>query len=98
MTLEDEFDRECRRNVEQCKQLGYPPTGWINMMNRPGGAAAAARRLLESGDIQSGFERLIRMGYVELTVERAVLQESWYNLFGEGHREAARWRLQRASQ
>jgi hypothetical protein len=68
------------------------------MMDRPGGATAAARRLLESGDIQSGFERLIRMGHVELTVEHAVLQERWHDLFGERHREAAQWRLQQGSQ
>jgi hypothetical protein len=31
------------------------------MMHGPSGAVAAARRLLTSGDVQSGFERLIRM-------------------------------------
>jgi hypothetical protein len=25
--LEAEFDRECWRNVERSKELGYPPTG-----------------------------------------------------------------------
>jgi hypothetical protein len=94
VTLEEEFELECRADVERCRELGYMPTGWISMMNRPGGAVAAARRLLESGDIQSGFERLIRSGHVELTVEYAALQERWYDLFDDRHREAARWRLE----
>jgi len=68
------------------------------MMNGPGGAVAAARRLLASGDIQSGFERLIRMGRRDLTVEHAVLDEHWAPLFNESHREAARWRLTQAGQ
>lgn len=97
MSLEDDFHRACVAAVEECRQLGYVPTAWIGMMNGPGGAAAAARRLLVNGDIQSGFERLIRLGRVDLTVEHAVLQERWSELFGEQHREAARWRLEQAT-
>jgi hypothetical protein len=55
------------------------------MMNGPGDAAAAARRLLVSGDIQGGFERLIRMGRADLTVEHAVLQPRWHDIFEDGH-------------
>lgn len=60
MTLEDEFEQECDSAIEECPSLNppYVPTAWIGMMRRHG-AAEAARRLLLSGDIQSGFERLI---------------------------------------
>jgi hypothetical protein len=47
------------------------------MMEGPGGAVAAARRLLSNGDIQSGIERLIRMGRQDLTIEQAVLDPRW---------------------
>jgi uncharacterized protein YaeQ len=60
------------------------------------GAVEAARRLLANGAIQSGFERLIREGRPELTVEWAVLQPQWVTLFDESHRAAAIWRLQQA--
>lgn len=96
MTLEDDFHAECVRAVDECRRLKYVPTAWIAMMNGPGGATAAARRLLVSGDIQSGFERLIRMGRVDLTVEYAVLQPEWQDLFEDQHREAAKWRLEQA--
>lgn len=94
MTLESEFQRTCERAVEECRALGYVPTAWISMMQGPGGAASAARRLLLSGDVQTGFERLIRMGRRDLTVEQAVLDEAWTELFSDAHREAARWRLE----
>jgi|SRR5215213_3234969 len=96
MTLEAEFEQACWRAVEECRELGYVPTVWISMMNGPGGAVAAARRLLANGDVQSGFERLIRMGRQDLTVEHAALDPRWSDLFDEAHRDAARWRLEQA--
>jgi len=59
--LEGDFSAACDEAVEECKTLGYPPTIWIPM-SKGLGAAEAARRLLVSGDIQSGFERLIALG------------------------------------
>lgn len=96
VTLENEFQRACERAVDECLALGYRPTVWISMMHGPGGAVAAARRLLTNGDVQSGFERLIRMGREDLTIEQAVLDDAWTELFSEAHREAARWRLAQA--
>lgn len=96
MALADDFHAECVRAVDECRHLGYVPTAWIGMMNGPGGAAAAARRLLVNGDIQTGFERLIQMGRVDLTVEYAVLQPRWHDLFEDQHPEAASWRLEQA--
>lgn len=61
------------------------------------GAVEAAKRLLESGDIQSGFERLVTLGRTDLTVEMAVLNPRWGALFGDSHREAAWWRLVQAA-
>jgi hypothetical protein len=96
MSLEKEFQHACEVAVDECRALGYIPTAWISMMHGPGGAVVAARRLMESGDIQSGFERLIGMGRQDLTVEHAVLDEHWAELFSDAHREAARWRLEQA--
>ena len=61
------------------------------------GAADAARRLLLSPDVQSGFERLTREGRVDLTIEFAVLHPKRERLFTPQEREAAWWRLQMAS-
>ncbi|WP_204910359.1 hypothetical protein [Microlunatus spumicola] len=89
-----EFQIACEQAVAECRALGYAPTAWIAMMRGPGGATAAARRLLRSGDVQSGFERLIRMGRRDLTIEQAVLAERWTDLFTDDERAAALWRLE----
>jgi 5-methylcytosine-specific restriction protein A len=65
-------------------------------MVRRYGAAAAAKQLLVSGDIQYGFRRLVEEGRPDLTVEWSVLLPRWHSLFSELHRDAARWRLQQA--
>jgi hypothetical protein len=60
------------------------------------GAAEAARRLVVSGDIQTGFGRLVQAGRPELTIEWEILNQQWDPLFSDQHREAARWRLRQA--
>lgn len=95
--LESQFQTACDAAVEECRALKdrYDPQIWINMSNRLG-AAEAARQLVISGDIQSGFDRLIKAGRPDLTIEWAILNPRWDPLFSEQHREAARWRLRQA--
>jgi hypothetical protein len=94
---EADYERECWAAIEECKTLvpPYHPTAWIAMVHR-WGAAEAARRLLVSGDIQDGFQRLIDAHRVDLTVERSALYPRWHRIFRDSHREAARWRLRQA--
>lgn len=93
--LEDEFSAACDTAVEECIAPGYAPRTWTSMIATLG-AAEAARRLVISGDVQSGFERLAQLGRPDLTIEQAVLNARWAPLFSEQHREAARWRLRQA--
>jgi hypothetical protein len=93
--LEQEFGAACDAAVAEARLLGYDPTVWISMQNEMG-AAEAARRLLASGDIQSGFLRLVEFQRPDLTVEWSVLDPKWEPLFTEDHRHAARWRLRQA--
>ena len=60
------------------------------------GALETARRLVMSGDMQDGFLRLLKMGHPELTIEHAVLDERWTDLFTDQEREVAKWRLETA--
>jgi hypothetical protein len=95
--LEARFQHACDAAVETCRTLTppYVPTAWINMSRRLG-AAEAARRLVVSGDVQTGFDRLVQAGQPQLTIEWALLGETWDPLFSEQHRQAARWRLRQA--
>jgi hypothetical protein len=96
-SIEDEFQVACDAAVEECKVLipDYNPSGSIGM-SRSLGATEAARRLVVSGDIQTGFGRLVSAGHPELTIEWAILNPRWEPLFSQQHREAARWRLRQA--
>jgi hypothetical protein len=95
--LEAEFQRACDAAVAACRTLSppYHPSVWIGMVAKLG-AAEAARRLVISGDIQTGFGRLVQAGRPELTIEWAICDPTWTVLFSEQHRETARWRLRQA--
>ncbi|HET8660795.1 MAG TPA: hypothetical protein VFM55_17565 [Micromonosporaceae bacterium] len=96
-SLEAELQLACEATVDVCRTLSPPyyPAVWIGMVAKLG-AAEAARRLVISGEIQTGFERLVQAGRPELTIEWAILDMRWNPLFSEQHREAARWRLHQA--
>ena len=61
------------------------------------GAVETARRLVMSGDFQDGFIRLNKLGRTDLTIESAILDSRWNDLFTTEEREVARWRLKNAS-
>jgi hypothetical protein len=92
LDLEAQFDHACRNAIAAAVRLGYTPTIWQRMVDQRG-AAATARQLIRAGDIQTGLERLVALGRVDLTIEHAVLQPRWAPLFTDADRDAARWRL-----
>jgi hypothetical protein len=47
------------------------------------------RRLMASGDNQSGFQRLVDLDRADLTVEWSVLLARWRGLLSDQHRDAA---------
>src|SRR5436305_12454477 len=98
MSLEDEFKEACLEAIDACAKLSPPhyPTAWQTMIKNHG-ASEAARRLVVSGDIQTGFQRLVRAGRPELTIEYAITDPYWRPLFDAPHREAAQWRLDQAN-
>jgi hypothetical protein len=96
--MEEEFEHEVWASIEESLRFKppYNPTVFINMV-RQHGAVKATQLLLVSGDIQTGFDRLIREGRQDLTVEHMVLRPEYQGLFTDQHREAARWRLKQVT-
>jgi len=97
MTTEEDFETACLGAIEECRRMNprYVPKAWIQMIERHG-AVEAARRLVVSSEIQSGFTELVERDRSDLTIEYAVLNPRWNTLFSEDLREAARWRLRQA--
>lgn len=90
---EQEFTLACKRAIAECRKLGYNPSIWNRMVEEHGGVVTA-RRLIKSGDMQTGLRKLLSLGRLELTVEHAVLDERWHDLFTDEERDLARWRLE----
>ena len=61
-------------------------------MRRQHGTIEAIERLVQSGDIQSGFKRLQQLNLLEWTIEAAVTKFP-SGEFGRHARECAEWRL-----
>lgn len=60
------------------------------------GAVSTAKRLIKTGDIQSGLLRLLTLGRPDLTIESIVINNKWQEIFTDDERELARWRLEAA--
>jgi hypothetical protein len=78
-------------SIERSKKGGYHPTTFIAMRERHGTIEAIAR-LVQNGDMQSGFKRLSRMGLVDWTIEAAVLK--FPSEFSPVVRDCAAFRLE----
>jgi hypothetical protein len=82
-------------SISQSRSLGYNPSEFERMLNDYG-AVGVAKRLIKSGDIQSGFKALISLGRKDLTMEAIMLDEHFKSLFTVAELEAAKWRLEQA--
>lgn len=89
------YEAACRTAIEECRQLNYHPSVWASMIDQLG-AVESAVRLLRTGDAQPGFERLIKLGRHDLTIEASVLNSEWGGLFSREVKDAARFRLRQA--
>jgi hypothetical protein len=76
--------------IKLAKARGYSPTIFVGM-RRQYGTIEAIERLVQSGDIQSGFKKLRQLGLLDWTIEAAVIKFS--NEFGKHVRDCAEWRL-----
>jgi hypothetical protein len=89
-----DLDSWIDESIRVAKERGYIPTTFIGMRNRHG-TKEAMRRLVLSGDIQSGFRKLRKLGLIEWSVEAGVCRfpDDFPN---KEVRDAAAWRLEQA--
>jgi hypothetical protein len=83
------------KTIELAKGRGYNPTIFIGMRNQYG-TVDAIERLVQSGDIQSGFKRLKQLKLLEWTIESAVTK--FPTEFSRNAKQCAEWRLQQIIQ
>ena len=95
--MSEDYDLESfvAEGVRRAQERGYHPTVFLRMRERHG-TAGAIRRLVRSGDVQSGLTRLVELGLSEWSVEAAVLR--FRDEFSVQDRQAAEWRLRQAQE
>ena len=88
--------------VDECVEqsihkFDYTPRYFIDML-ASSHAAEVANRLVESGELQTGFRKLVGYGDKgeSLTIEAVMLRPEFQALFSKGNLEAAKWRLEQA--
>jgi hypothetical protein len=84
------FIDEC---VRMCVKHKYHPTVFQGMRDRHK-TIPAIEKLVQSGEIQSGFKRLKELGLLDWTIEAAVLK--FPDRFSPNARECAEFRLRLA--
>ncbi|ACA85060.1 hypothetical protein [Shewanella woodyi] len=92
MNIKDEFCAEIRVAIGQCYELGYRPTRFEEMIaiSHP---VDVAKSFVISGDFQSGFKQLKKLGKLHLTVEGIMVTPKYATLFTKSELAAAKWRL-----
>ncbi|WP_280467119.1 GmrSD restriction endonuclease domain-containing protein [Nocardia cyriacigeorgica] len=89
-----EFTKSVNEAVARAaKETGYR-AGHFRRMVAEMGAVGTARKLLATKQLSEGFSTLWEFGRLDLTVEAAVLDERFAELFTDQERETARFRLQ----
>jgi hypothetical protein len=91
-TLEGQFQLRCRELVGEARSLGFDPDVWVGMINDLG-AAGAARKLLADHHELAVTPWLVNRGRPELTLEYAIGQPTWAELFTDAERAEAARRL-----
>lgn len=91
--IEGRFEAALRHACEEARRTcGYNATYFEQMLNTMP-AREVAVRLVQSGELQSGFRRLAEMARLDLSLEAIMLNEPFCTLFARELLDAARWRL-----
>lgn len=93
MADNDELEMFIDESLRLSAAKHYHPTAFIRMRDQ-WGTREAMKRLVVSGEIQSGFRRLEDLNLLEWSIEAGVLK--FPALFDKGIREAAQWRIDEA--
>ena len=83
-SLEDEFHKEMLAIYDKARdELGIRLPRFKQMVERNGGVEAA-KKLLHSNSVSTGFSKLFERGRLDLTVESLVANnEKWHPLFNQ---------------
>lgn len=73
MSVHDGLEAFIDESIRLSSRKGYYPTVFRKMRDRYG-TVAAISMLVESGEVQSGFKRLKKIGLIDWSIEAAVMK------------------------
>lgn len=91
--LSGEFASRLRAAIDLCRELGYSPSRFEQMLNSSPTAVSLAKKLVVSSELQDGLKRIHKLGRLDLAMESIMLEEKFKPLFSDQVLQAARWRL-----
>ncbi len=90
--LKRNFGRRILRDLQVVREAGYRP-GYLQRMVTQYGGWSAAKQILATDKVHEGLSALWEMGLLQHSVEAAVLNPAFRELFSDDERERARRRL-----
>ncbi len=93
LRMDDPLEAFVHEGIRRSGERGYHPTTFEAMLDRHT-TEVAISKLVETGEIQSGFRRLQQLRMLEWSMEAAVIY--FHDRFARNTRESAEWRLRRA--
>lgn len=87
-----DFRAALQEDINECRRLGYKPTGFMGML-ASSSAFEAVRTLLAKPKPSDGFTTLWEKRRLDLTVEAIVLKPEWRGYFTPAELDTARRRL-----
>ena len=86
----DDLEAFIDETIRRARQKGYYPTVFQAMRSRHG-TVAAIEKLVQSGEVQSGFKRLKALGLLDWSIEAAVIK--FPDRFSPAAHQCAEFRL-----
>ena len=94
MDLIEEFRSQILWGISESEKIGYSPNRIKQEIEtKQRDPVQFAKQLVISGEFQTGFRQINRLGRPEITIEYIMLKPEFETLFSEAERKAARWRL-----
>ena|SRR5205823_8835001 len=90
LQMDDPLEAFVHKSIRRSGERGYYPTTFEAMLDRHT-TDVAISKLIETGDIQSGFRRLQQLRMLEWSMEAAVIY--FHDRFARNARESAESRL-----
>jgi hypothetical protein len=91
--LARDFAQRLRDVISESTQLGYTPANFEKMLDEQG-AVNLAKKLVKSGEIQTGLKAVANLKRKDLAVESIMIESKFKSLFSDDELKAAAWRLE----